>query len=162
MEYYDRDMPGFALRASCSATKSFVLMTRVPGKLTRLTLGAWPTMTLADAHLAAREARVAAKAGEDPREQKRQQQNAAADARKVIFGTATDQFMERHARTRLKPRTIEAYMSALKGPRMSAWQDKPIFAITRGHVMQLLDGLESAGKHASAKLPVAHTKGPEV
>jgi hypothetical protein len=58
IEYFDRSMPGFALRASYSGTKAWVLMTRVRGspKLIRMTLGEWPSMSLAEAHEEAREA----------------------------------------------------------------------------------------------------------
>jgi len=156
IDYYDRNMPGFALRVSYSGTKSWVLMTRVHGKLIRLTLGEFPAMSLADAHAAARHAKLAAKAGIDPREQRRQHQTEAADARKLTFGVVADQFVERYARTRLKPRTIEGYMSALKGPRVKQWQNKPVSGISRGHVMELTDKLESEGKHASARLQLAY------
>ena len=103
-------------------------------------------------------AKVEAKAGGDPREQKHQRQLEAADARKLTFGVVSDQFIERYAQTRLRPRTVEAYKAALKGPRMPAWQEKPISSITRGHVMELIDSLEAEGKHATAKLTLAYLR----
>jgi hypothetical protein len=158
VEYWDKNMPGFGLRVSYRGTKSWVLMTRVHGKLTRLTLGEWPTVTLADAHIAATTAKRQAKAGIDPREVERERQSEADEARALTFGAMADQFLERYAKPRLKPRTIEAYTAALKGERARAWQDKPIAGISRRDVMALLDGLETEGKHATAKLALAYLR----
>ena len=121
-----------------------------------LGMGRYPTISLADAHAAARNAKLVVKAGIDPREQTRQQQVDVADARRLTFSVVANQFMERYACTRLRPRTIEAYTSALTGPQIKGWQDKPVSGISRGHVMELINGLESEGKHASARLQLAY------
>jgi integrase len=158
VEYWDKNMPGFALRVSYRGTKSWVLMTRTKGdpKLKRITLGDADVMTLAEAHTAAHEAKRLAKAGIDPREEKRQRQSEADEARALTFGTMADQFIERYARPRLKPRSIIGYTATLKGERTLAWQHKPIASIGRRDVMALLDGLEASGKHAMAKVTLAH------
>jgi integrase len=158
VEYWDRSMPGFGLRVSYRGTKSWVLMTRTKGdpKLKRITLGDADVMTLAEAHTAAREAKRLAKAGIDPREEKRQRQSEADEARALTFGAMADQFIERYAKPRLKPQSIRGYTATLKGERTQAWQDKPIASVTRRDVMTLLDGLEAGGKHAMAKVTLAH------
>jgi integrase len=156
VEYYDKNMPGFALRVSYRGTKSWVLMTRVDGKLIRLTLGDADVMTLADAHQAATAAKRAAKAGLDPREQKKQRQAEAVEARKLTFGCMADLFIERHAKPKLRPSTIKAYEFTLKGKLTEAWKEKPLAAITRRDVMALLDELEAEGKHGTAKLTLAY------
>src|SRR5437773_1205587 len=119
VEYFDKNMPGFALRVSYSGTKSWVLMTRVRGssKLLRVTLGEWPTMTLADAHLAAREAKHQAKAGLDPRNIRKQRRVEIQDAEKLTFGRVVDDFLARYAKPKLRDRTIQEYTKLLKGPR---------------------------------------------
>jgi integrase len=151
-------MPGFALRVSYQGTKSWILMTRVHGKLIRLTLGEWPVVTLADAHAKAREARQHAKAGTDPREVERQRQLEFSELQQQTFGTMADQFLNRYAKPKLRPRTIEGYEAALKGSLTTAWQDKPIASISRRDVMALLDGLEGRGKHGMAKLTLAYLR----
>src|SRR6266508_2561615 len=104
VEYFDKNMPGFALRASYSGTKSWILMTRVRGssKLMRVTLGQWPTLTLADAHLAAREAKHQAKAGLDPRELYKRRQAEMQDAEKLTFSRMVDDFLARYAKPKLR------------------------------------------------------------
>ena len=39
VEYYDTHLPAFGMRVSYSGTKSWFVMTRVDGKLIRVTLG---------------------------------------------------------------------------------------------------------------------------
>ncbi len=50
----------------------------------------------------------------------------------------------------------EAYVTTLKGERTQPWQDKPIASVSRRDVMALLNGLEADGKHAMAKVTLAH------
>jgi integrase len=158
IEYWDKNMPGFGLRVSYRGTKAWVLMTRLHGKLTRLTLGEWPTVTLADAHVAATTAKRQAKAGVDPREVEQQRQTDAEEARQLTFGVMADQFIERYAKPKLRDRTIEGYEAALKGKLTTAWKEKPIASITRREVISLLDGLEAEGKHGAAKLTLAYLR----
>ena len=49
IELWDDKMPGFGVRVSPRGTKSFVLMYYVAGRKRRLTLGRFPTMSLAKA-----------------------------------------------------------------------------------------------------------------
>ena len=156
VEYYDRNMPGFALRISYSGTRSWTLMTRVHGKLTRLTLGEWPSMGLAEAHDAARTARSQVKGGSDPREIQKQTKADAKDAQRLTFGGMVDEFMDRYAKPNLRDRTVTEYRRTLKGPRTLAWHGKPISSITRRMVLQVLDDLKAEGKHGTARLTLAY------
>ncbi len=47
VEYYDTHLPAFGLRVSYSGSKAWFVMTRVDGKLTRVTLGRHPALSLA-------------------------------------------------------------------------------------------------------------------
>ena len=67
-EYYDTHLPAFGLRVSYSGTKAWFVMTRVDGKLTRITLGRYPALSLAEAREKARSVIEQAKAGSDPRQ----------------------------------------------------------------------------------------------
>src|SRR5262245_33156469 len=156
-EYFDKSMPGFALRVSYSGTKSWVLMTRVRGcpKLLRVTLGEWPAMTLARAHEEAREAQRQAKAGLDPRDLRQQRQSEVQDAAKLTFARVADDFLTRYAEPKLRARTVDQYRRTLRSARIARWQDRPIASITRRDVMELLDAFEAEGKHAAAKLALA-------
>jgi len=158
VEYWDRSMPGFGLRVSYKGRKAWVVLTRLHGKLIRVTLGEWPILSLAQAHGKAAEVKRMAKAGVDPREVKRQEQTEAEDARKLTFEIMADQFLDRYARPKLRARTVEEYTRTLKGDRVRAWLAKPIASISRRDVMSLLDDLEAEGKHPTAKLTLAYLR----
>jgi hypothetical protein len=66
LELWDATLPSFGLRVSAKGAKSWVVMTRVHGKLKRFTLGKYPLMDLGDARNAARAALQKAARGEDP------------------------------------------------------------------------------------------------
>src|SRR5688500_16693857 len=67
IEYYDTHLPAFGVRVSYSGANAWFVMTRVDGRLTRVTLGRHPTLSLAEARDKARLAVELAKAGGDPR-----------------------------------------------------------------------------------------------
>src|SRR3954453_15453931 len=67
IEYFDTHLPAFGLRVSYSGTKAWIVMTRIHGKLTRLTLGRHPAMSLTEARETARAVVERAKAGQAPR-----------------------------------------------------------------------------------------------
>src|SRR3954462_4592086 len=67
VEYFDTHLPAFGLRISYSGTKAWIVMTRVNGKLTRITLGRHPGMSLTEAREKARTVVENAKSGRDPR-----------------------------------------------------------------------------------------------
>ena len=54
VEYYDTHLPAFGMRVSYSGAKAWFVMTRIDGKLTRITLGRYPALSLAEARDKAR------------------------------------------------------------------------------------------------------------
>src|SRR5215211_5119321 len=58
VEYYDTRLPAFGVRVSYSGTKAWFVMTRVDGKLTRVTLGRHPALSLVQARDKARRCRA--------------------------------------------------------------------------------------------------------
>src|SRR5262245_65852633 len=54
IEYYDRRLPSFGVRLSYQGSKSWFVMTRLDGKLMRVTLGRFPALSLAEAREEAR------------------------------------------------------------------------------------------------------------
>src|SRR3954465_10785262 len=67
MEYYDSHLPAFGLRVSYSGAKAWFVMTRADRKLTRLTRGGHPALSLRGARDKARTIIDHARAGGDPR-----------------------------------------------------------------------------------------------
>ncbi|MBU22432.1 MAG: hypothetical protein CL476_04940 [Acidobacteria bacterium] len=100
LEYFDRRVPGLALRVSMAGGKSWVLLYRHHRRLRRWTIGRYPTLSLADARERAREGLRDAQHGQDPAEAK---QNAY-DA---------DTFQE----------LADRYIAEYAEPRKRTWKD---------------------------------------
>ena len=62
----DDQVTGLALRVTAGGVKSFVFEGRVRGRVRRITLGAWPTMTVGQARDAVMKIRAAIAEGRDP------------------------------------------------------------------------------------------------
>src|SRR5215217_1867973 len=73
VEYYDTHLRAFGLRVSYSGTKAWFVMTRVDGKLTRVTLGRHPAVSLAQARDKARLVMEHTRSGNDPRRMEAEQ-----------------------------------------------------------------------------------------
>jgi integrase len=65
-DYFDKGWPGLCLRVSYGGAKSWDYYFRLHGKLKRITLGRYPSMSLVEARAKWREAKEAAAKGEDP------------------------------------------------------------------------------------------------
>ena len=103
VEYYDRRLPAFGLRVSYRGSRSWFLMTRVDGKLARLTLGTYPALSLADAREKARGTARLVSEGKDPRtvaaEAKRQQDAERANTFEACAADFLRNYVERRLRT---------------------------------------------------------------
>ncbi len=100
-DHFDKGFPGLALRVSYGGAKAWVYFYRLHGKLRRLTLGRWPSMELADAREAWRDARRLVDAGENPARAR----PVAADS----FAAAADEWLKRdqaHNRSHAEVRRV--------------------------------------------------------
>src|SRR5215213_1040216 len=93
VEYYDSHLPAFGLRVSYSGAKAWFVMSRVDRKLTRVTLGHYPALSLAEARDKARRAVELAKAGGDPRKLKAEERRRKEKERHDTFERVADLFM---------------------------------------------------------------------
>src|SRR5215213_10813023 len=92
VEYYDTHLPAFGLRVSYSGAKAWFVMTRVDGKLTRITLGHHPALSLAEARDKARLAVEYARAGGDPRKIEAEDRRRKEKERHATFERVADLF----------------------------------------------------------------------
>jgi integrase len=136
VEYFDAALPGFALRVTHTGTKSWTLLYRPAGqdKLRRLTLGAYPALSLADARGLAREAIHEADAGADPAAEKtaERQHNIAS-----LFENVAAEFIARHCRPR--NRGWHRQERDLQREFLPAWRGRPIGSIARLDIIKELD-----------------------
>src|SRR5687767_9708789 len=112
-EYYDTHLPAFGLRVSYSGNKAWFVMTRVDGKLTRITLGRHPAVSLADAREQARMAVEHAKAGGDPRQKEAEERRRRQKERQTTFERVAAVFMANYVQRELRPNTAREYRRLL-------------------------------------------------
>lgn len=121
--FRDESLKGFALRITASGVKSFIVETRINGKVKRVTLGKYGVLTVEEARKQARSLLGSVARGEDPIAEKK--------TKKVEALTLRDVFRD-YLKTRkdLKPKTKYDYEKVL-GEVMPDWLDKQLINITR-------------------------------
>lgn len=133
-DHFDKGFPGLALRVSYGGAKTWVHFYRQHGKLRRLTLGRWPSMDLAAARDAWRNARKLVDAGENP-----------AGARPVVSDSFAAVAAEWIKRDQMKNRSVDNVRSIVERYMLPAWRDRPIATIRRRDVIELIDSVADRG-----------------
>ena len=131
--------------------KSWLYMYRYQGKPRRMTLGTYPEMGLADAHLAHAAARKTLQSGDDPGVvvvKQRQEERDADTIRELV-----ENYLEKWAR----PRKRSAYEDEriLRKDVIPAWGHRKARSITRREVIDLLDGIVERGAPIQANRTLA-------
>jgi integrase len=174
IDVFDGSIPGFGVRVTTKARKSFFLFYRARRsvdprrRLRRVTLGTYPYLSLADARDRARAILREVEIGKDPctglarqyvqRRSKNRLGAVAADPRlrKLFpdgflpgsFGELAALYLERHVWVNLKsPRHHE---EALRRDLLPRWRDSPLAEVTRREVSDLLGAIVQRGAGAQA------------
>lgn len=158
VEYFDELLPGFGLRISYKGSKSWFLTRRMNGIQKRFTLGRYPTVSLQGAREVARRTLVDISNGIDPRGLAATEHDRAKIKKLSSFGSVGDEFLNKYVIPKLRPRTVEGYISALKGRYTASWKDWPLTEVTKRHVIDVLEELETQGKHATARQLLAYNR----
>ncbi|MCH7498633.1 MAG: tyrosine-type recombinase/integrase [Nitrospinae bacterium] len=95
-EVWETNGKGFGLRVSPAGKKSWIYIYRFNGKARRMTLGAYPKMSLADAHEEHAKAKKDLSKGTDPGE--KEQTKKRADRNAVTVQDLVDEFVEHHSK----------------------------------------------------------------
>src|SRR4051794_37149736 len=156
VEYFDTHLRAFGLRVSYSGTKAWIVMTRVNGKLTRITLGRHPGMSLTEAREKARSTVENAKAGRDPRLLEAEERRRKDQERRTTFEGVAALFMERYVDRELRPNTAREYRRILQGPDTRDWRSRPLSSLTKGDITDLLHRMEERGSPAAANRALAY------
>jgi len=133
VDYFDTKPPGVGLRITNSGRKSWFVMYRSGGRLRRLTLGTYPTLTLVEAWSQATTAKHAVAQGVDPATQKQDARTAPTVADLVA------QYLEMYAKVRKKSWHYDELR--LKRNVLPQWGNRKVTDITRRDVIALLDPL---------------------
>ncbi|GEP04935.1 tyrosine-type recombinase/integrase [Methylobacterium oxalidis] len=156
VDHFDSHLPAFGLRASYLGAKAYFVMTRVDGRLVRITIGRHPALSLADAREKARQLILHAKAGQDPRQIEAEARRKKEHKRRTTFGGAVALFMERYVERNLRPNTAREYRRTLQGPDTRDWQDRPLSSLMKAEVLEVLHRIEGRGSPAAANRALAY------
>jgi len=144
-DHFDQGYPGLALRVSYGGAKAWVYFYRLYGKQKRLTLGRWPSMSLAGAREAWRDARKIIDKGESPQHQR----PAAANS----FGAVVDEWLKRDQAHNRSHEWVKRLIERYAKP---AWGGRQIDTIGRRDINDLIDAVADRGAIIMARRLHAH------
>lgn len=162
--YHDTKEPGLQLRVGPTGKKTFSVFKRTRhGNPERITLGAFPDLTVEQARTKALQIRNAIASGDNPAQALREKRN------ELTFGEAFEWYIEHHAvpeglKTVDEMRgNFERYLGAIpdvprkkhgqvrmKSPGAVNWQNKKLSTIKPAHVVQLKAALAKEAGNAAA------------
>ena len=125
-------MPGLYLIVQPTGAKTWAVRYRLHGRSHKHTIGRYPIFDLKAAREAGTKALRAVAEGRQPREQ----QADSVDA-------AIAQFMERYAKQRYRPRSLQETERILNRHVLAHWRGRKLDSITRHDVRALLDGVSA-------------------
>lgn len=149
--YEEWEGNGFGVRVTPRGTRSFVCLFRFEGKPRRLTLGTYPTMTLAEAHQAHGEAMKKLEQGIDPGAEAVAER--AEDRQAPTVAVLADEYLEKWAKPR--KRSWREDERILKKDVLPEWGRRKAREITRRDVIRLLDGIVDRGAGIMANRTLA-------
>ena len=147
-EYWDIERPGFGLRITAAGAKVWQMMYRTNARKRRLTLGTYPTLSLALAHQAADQAQDAIAKGLDPAAQR-----VALTGGPLTFENFARAYIERHAKRNKKSWKADAAM--ISNDLIPAWGRRPAQSIARRDVFELLETIVARGHPYAANRRLA-------
>ena len=141
-DYWDTSIPGFILRVSYAGRKTWGVVYRHEGRKRRLTIGTYPSLSLADARERAKDALQEAAHGNDPAADKQ------AKRRAETLGELAAEYIEKHAKKNKRSwRTDEL---AFERDILPRWRHRKAASITRKEVVRLLDDIVERGAPVQA------------
>jgi integrase len=158
----ETSLPGsFGLRVTANGVKSWIIMYRIedtkrPGKVKQQyrKVGSYPSLSLAEARGAAREALKLAGQGIDPIKAKEAEKQEVAAIKSVREGV--DVFIQRYAKQKNRSwEEVERVFKVYIVPKMG---ERPLPSITPTDIHDVLDALMDAGHPYMANRVFAHTR----
>lgn len=148
-EWSDLRCQGLEFRVTAADVRSWTFRYRHPvnRKTLRLTIGGYPDIGLSAARRKADELRSKVASGVDPIEAKREEQRASTTK---TFGALSDRYMAEHARRHKRQRSADEDERNLKKHVLPKWQSRDFRKIRRADVIELLEGIVTAGSPIAA------------
>lgn len=134
--------------------KGWQVRYRHGGTHRRMTLGAYPVLSLSEARQRARDALAAASEGRDPAGEAKEAKAAKKpDTDRDKLSNVIDLFMKRHASHN---RRGDDVMAMFRREIMDSWGDRDIRSIAKRDVIEVLDGIVDRGSPVTANRLRAH------
>jgi integrase len=147
LEIFDRGYPSLALRVSYGGSRAWVFFYRLNGKQHRLTLGAYPFMSLAEARAAWREARSDVQNGIEPSKKRRVQRPATS------FDAVLEEWL---LRDQAKNRSLPMVRGMMVNNVLPHWTGRDVASIGRRDVLDVVDSIVDRGTVVSARRTQAY------
>lgn len=146
-DYFDRGFPGLALRISHGGRKAWTMHYRLGNKQRRITLGAHPSMSLAQARDAWRKAQADIEAGRDP--------GAGHDRKEhsTLFADVAQDWLKRDQGTNKSLKEVERIVNRELVPE---WGHRQIKSIERRDILDLIDAISDRGSPTMARRTLAY------
>lgn len=143
IELADQSCRGLEFRITAAGNRSWSYRYRAAGsgKLQRATIGPYPGVSLAEARAQADAMRAGVAQGENPSEAKRR---AKREAPGRTFQALSDRYLTEYARRRKK--SADQDERNLNLHVLPKWKDRDFTTLRRADVIELVEGLLSAGK----------------
>ncbi len=147
IEIADLHSRGLSFRITKNNARSWNFRFRKPrsGKTTRETIGSYPTVSLSEARQRAESLRREVTAGGNPVERKRKERETAS---RKTFQALADRYLDEHARRH--KRSADADERNLRLHVLPRWRSRRYDEISRGDVIELVEGLVTHGKQTLA------------
>lgn len=146
-EIPDRLCTGLYLVVQPTGKKGWQVRYRHRGTHRRMTLGAYPILSLADARQRARDALAAASEGRDPAEEVRAAKAPKPDDDRDKIGVLIGQYHKRHLAGLKSGAVVRRELDRFV---VAKWSDRDIHTITKRDVIDLLDDIADSGRVVTA------------
>ena len=142
LEFADDLCPGLRLRVTSRGKKSFSVVRWANGRQQRITMGRYPSLSLADARARAREVLASAATAVAPTP-------APPAYDPLTYEELANLYVERHLRPNLRSwRNVRS--SLLRHHAVQHLLTKPVATITRREFVEVVDGIAAAGTPQAA------------
>lgn len=148
--YKVADFQGLYVTVAPSGSRLWHMKYRIEGREKRLSFGAYPAISLAQARKLRDEARARLAAGEDPGEVKKEGRRQKLVVQETSFAKLADAYKEK-AEKEGRAEATKVKTEWLLGMASDAFGDKPIAEVTSPMVLACLRKVEARGNHETAK-----------
>lgn len=147
-------VPGLSLQISATGARSWILRVKVGSKRRDMGLGAYPAVTLAQAHQKAREAREAIEQGNDPilTRERAQSQLRAAQASAITFRQAAAKFIEAKSAEWRNPKHKAQWAATLETYAYPIVGDLDVKDVADVHILQILEPIWTTKTETATRL----------